>query len=134
MKLLKLYVLIIFFRQLRDGTVQYFIKWRELPYVDCSWEDEDMDIPDYQTFVKDFQDLRYVCGADGRKKKKKKKNADEEEEKRRYNAPPDKATTDLDEHYTDNKKCTWLVDGLSLHEYQLEGIIQLHNSIHYNDH
>ena len=93
-----------------------------------------MDIPDYQTFVKDFQDLRYVCGADGRKKKKKKKNADEEEEKRRYNAPPDKPTTDLDEHYTDNKKCSWLVDGLSLHEYQLEGIIQLHNSIHYNDH
>jgi hypothetical protein len=33
---------------LRDGTIQYFVKWRDLPYVDCSWEDEDMDIPDFQ--------------------------------------------------------------------------------------
>jgi hypothetical protein len=33
---------------LRDGTNQYFIKWRDLPYVDCSWEDEDEEIPDFQ--------------------------------------------------------------------------------------
>merc|ERR1712014_122456 len=31
-------------RTLRDGTNQYFVKWRDLPYIDCSWEDEDMDI------------------------------------------------------------------------------------------
>ena len=84
-----------------------------------------MDIPDYQTFMKHYEDLRYVCGADGRKKKKKKKNADDDEEKRRYNAPPDKPTTDLDEHYKDNSDCKkWIVDGLSLHDYQLEGIVQ----------
>ncbi len=38
-------------RNLKDGTLQYFIKWRDLPYVDCSWEDEDMEIPDYQQFI-----------------------------------------------------------------------------------
>ena len=89
-----------------------------------------MDLPDFKQFIKDFEDLRYVCGADGRKKKKKKKNADEVEEKRRYNAPPDKPTTDLDEHYKDNTDCkSWMVDGLSLHPYQLEGIVNiLHNN------
>merc|ERR1712156_344760 len=52
-------------RSLKDGTTQYFIKWRELPYVDCSWEDEDMDIPDFQMFIQHYEDLRFVCGADG---------------------------------------------------------------------
>ena len=88
-----------------------------------------MDLPDFKQFIKDFEDLRYVCGADGRKKKKKKKNADEVEEKRRYNAPPDKPTTDLDEHYKDNTDCkSWMVDGLSLHPYQLEGKVNIHNN------
>ncbi len=59
---------------LRDGTVQYFIKWRDLPYVDCSWEDEDMEIPDFQTFIQYYEDLRYVCGADGNRMKKKTTN------------------------------------------------------------
>ena len=111
----------VFSREMNDGSNQYFIKWRDLPYVDCSWEDDDMDIPDYQTFIKHFEDLRFVCGADGRKKKKKKKGDDSDDPKRRYNPPPDKPTTDLDNKYTDNKMCKWMPEGLSLHPYQLEG-------------
>ena len=70
-------------QELKDGTKQFFIKWRELPYQDCSWEDEDMDIPEYETFKQYYEDLRYVCGADGKRKKKKKKDEDGEERKRR---------------------------------------------------
>ena len=70
-------------QELKDGTKQYFVKWRELPYQDCSWEDEDMDIPEYETFKQYYEDLRYVCGADGKRKKKKKKDEDGEERKRR---------------------------------------------------
>ena len=115
-------------RTLKDGTVQYFIKWRELPYIDCSWEDEDMDIPDFQTFIQHYEDLRFVCGADGKKKKKKKRyDEDGNERKRKYNAPPDKPTTDLDDPYTDQPR-DWLVDGLALHPYQLEGISWARNS------
>merc|ERR1711997_714617 len=64
-------------RSLKDGTTQYFIRWRELPYVDCSWEDEDMDIPDFNTFIQHYEDLRFVCGADGSRRKKKKKKVSE---------------------------------------------------------
>ena len=70
---------------------------------------------------RDYEDLRYVCGADGRKKKDKKKKG-EEEPRRKYNPPPDKPITDLDTKYRDNAMCKWMPDGLKLHDYQLEGI------------
>ncbi len=109
-------------QQMRDGSYQYFIKWRDLPYVDCSWEDEDMEIPDFKIYIQHYEDLRYVCGADGRKKKKKRKGAEDEgENKRRYNPPPDRAVSDLDVPYKDQPR-NWLVEDLSLHPYQLEGI------------
>merc|ERR1719427_1199098 len=73
-------------RTLKDGTVQYLVKWHDLTYSDSTWEDEDEEIPDLLTFIRDYEDLRYVCGADGRKKKKKGKEG--EEAKRKYNAPP----------------------------------------------
>lgn len=97
------------------------IKWRDLPYQDCSWEAEDMDIPEFPTFIQYYEDLRYVCGVDGKKKKKKKKGEEGEEKKRRYNPPPDKPITDLDVKYTEQPRA-WLPEGLNLHPYQLEGI------------
>ena len=60
-----------------------------------------MDIPEFPIFIQYYEDLRYVCGVDGKKKKKKKKGEDGEEKKRRYNPPPDKAITDLDDKYTE---------------------------------
>ncbi len=109
-------------RQLRDGSMQYFIKWRELPYVDCSWEDEDMEIPDFQQYIQDYEDLRFACGIDGKRKKKKKKGESEEgERKRRYNLPPDRPVAKLDEPLT-AESVDFLPEGLSLHPYQLEGV------------
>merc|ERR1719327_1677092 len=93
----------------------------DLTYAESTWEDEDEDIPDLLNFIRDYEDLRYVCGADGRSKKKKKKGG-EEEHKRKYNPPPDKPSTDLDIKYKNNDQAKWMPDGLSLHPYQLEGI------------
>ena len=42
-----------------------------------------MDIPEFETFKQYYEDLRFVCGADGRKKKKKKKGEEEGEERKR---------------------------------------------------
>ena len=108
---------------LRDGTNQFFIKWRDLPYVDCSWEDEEMDIPDFHEYIQYYEDLRYVCGADGnrmKKKKKKKGEDDADERKRRYNPPPDKPSRDLDLKYEDQPE--WVSEGLALHPYQVRNI------------
>ncbi|MAD24502.1 MAG: hypothetical protein CMO44_10070 [Verrucomicrobiales bacterium] len=105
----------------KDGMVQYLVKWMDLTYAEATWEDEDEDIPDLLNYIRDYEDLRYVCGADGRSKKKKKKGG-EEEPRRKYNPPPDKPSSDLDIKYKNNDMCKWMPDGLSLHPYQLEGI------------
>ena len=114
----------------RDGTIQYFIKWKDVPYSDCSWEDEDLNIPDFAIHIQNYEDLRYVCGVDGAKKKKKKKRGGDDEEdggrKRRYNPPPDKPTTDLDDPLT--KSPDYLPEGLALHAYQIEGVSWARNS------
>merc|ERR1719464_1294764 len=107
-------------RPTTDGSTQYFVKWQDLTYAECTWEDEDFDVPDLPQFIREYEDLRYVCGADGNRKKKGKKG--EPEVKRKNNAPPDKATTDLDVKYKDNAACKWMPEDLSLHPYQLEGI------------
>uniref|UniRef100_A0A3B4YBH3 Chromodomain helicase DNA binding protein 5 n=1 Tax=Seriola lalandi dorsalis TaxID=1841481 RepID=A0A3B4YBH3_SERLL len=33
----------------KDGDVHYLIKWRDLPYDQCTWEVDDFDIPEYDT-------------------------------------------------------------------------------------
>jgi len=106
----------------KDGMVQYLVKWQDLTYADATWEDEDEDIPDLPNFIRDYEDLRYVCGADGKTKKKKKEKKGDDEPKRRYNPPPEKPATDLDCKYKNNDQAKWLPDGLQLHPYQLEGI------------
>merc|ERR1711874_465028 len=53
-----------------DGTVQYLVKWVDLNYNESSWEDEDEEIPDLPLFFQNYDDLRFVCGADGTFKKK----------------------------------------------------------------
>merc|ERR1719450_61670 len=115
-------------RPMRDGSTQYLVRWQDLTYAESTWEDEDMDIPDLAQFIKEYEDLRYVCGADGRKKKKK----GEGDVKRKYNPPPDKPTADLDVRYKDNSMCKWMQEGLNLHPYQLEGISWARHSWNHN--
>merc|ERR1719481_536388 len=89
-----------------------------------------MEIPDMNTYISHYEDLRYVCGIDGKKKKKKKGSkgdADDEGKTRRYNPPPDKPTRDLDKPYKE-QPTHWLPDGLQLHPYQIEGISWARNS------
>jgi hypothetical protein len=73
-----------------------------------------------QEFIQYYEDLRYVCGADGNRMKKKKKKKGEEEgddRKRRYNPPPEKPSSDLDVKYEDQPD--WVSEGLALHSYQV---------------
>jgi len=109
---------------LKDGTVQYLVKWTDLSYADASWEDEDEEIPELSVLIQHYEDLKFVCGAEGSKRKKKKKKGDgeEDEKPRKYNPFPEKALTNLDTKYKDNTACKWLPKDLALHPYQLEGI------------
>ncbi|KAI4892133.1 hypothetical protein NFI96_002195 [Prochilodus magdalenae] len=44
----------------KDGDVHYLIKWRDLPYDQCTWEVDEFDVPDYDNFKQAYWDHRYL--------------------------------------------------------------------------
>ncbi|XP_063696031.1 chromodomain-helicase-DNA-binding protein Mi-2 homolog [Culicoides brevitarsis] len=113
----------------RDGTTLYYIKWRELGYDQCTWDEETDEIPGFKDAVEYYNDMRnaYLSNEKGDKKGKKKgrKRRDKEEEgeftARKYNPPPDKPITDL-KRKMDVQPSYISETGMALHPYQLEGI------------
>ncbi|CAJ0967769.1 unnamed protein product, partial [Ranitomeya imitator] len=45
----------------KKGDVHYLIKWKDLPYDQCTWEIDDVDIPEYEALKQAFWDHRYRC-------------------------------------------------------------------------
>lgn len=118
-------------RTMRDGRVLYLVKWRELPYDQCTWEEDIDEIPGLKPAIEYYMDLRAALTSDGsasRKKGKKggrkSKNRDlEDDEKpyKRYTPPLEKPVTDLKKKLDIQPQ--YLNDtGMQLHPYQLEGI------------
>lgn len=46
----------------KDGDVHYLIKWRDMPYDQCTWEMDDFNIPDYNSHKASYWDHRLVNG------------------------------------------------------------------------
>lgn len=44
----------------KKNNVHYLIKWRDLQYDQSTWESEDMDIPDFETFKQHYWNHRYM--------------------------------------------------------------------------
>lgn len=42
----------------KKGDVHYLIKWKDLPYDQCTWEIDDIDIPDYEPLKQAYWDHR----------------------------------------------------------------------------
>lgn len=47
------------YRVIKDGSMWYLVKWRELGYDQATWELEGEDIPDLQNQIDNYYDLRY---------------------------------------------------------------------------
>uniref|UniRef100_A0A7N8Y1S6 Chromodomain helicase DNA binding protein 5 n=1 Tax=Mastacembelus armatus TaxID=205130 RepID=A0A7N8Y1S6_9TELE len=96
----------------KDGDVHYLIKWRDLPYDQCTWEVDDFDIPEYETHKAFYWDHRLqILGEDQRPlvvRKGKKLKEDH----------PKREPTIKFEHQP------WYINatGGTLHPYQLEGL------------
>uniref|UniRef100_A0A8C2JYL1 Chromodomain helicase DNA binding protein 5 n=1 Tax=Cyprinus carpio TaxID=7962 RepID=A0A8C2JYL1_CYPCA len=91
----------------KDGDVHYMIKWRDLPYDQCTWEADDFDIPDYDSFKQAYWDHR--------------KGKNLKEEGKRREPPPDTPVVDPTIKFDQQP---WYIDdtGGTLHPYQLEGL------------
>ncbi|KAM8917642.1 chromodomain-helicase-DNA-binding protein 5 isoform 2-T2 [Spinachia spinachia] len=105
----------------KDGDVHYLIKWRDLPYDQCTWEVDDFDVPEYDTHKATYWDHReQIVGEDQRplvvKKGKKLKDDHQKRE-----VPPDAPIIDPTIKFEHQP---WYINatGGTLHPYQLEGL------------
>uniref|UniRef100_G3Q4E4 Chromodomain helicase DNA binding protein 4a n=1 Tax=Gasterosteus aculeatus aculeatus TaxID=481459 RepID=G3Q4E4_GASAC len=102
----------------RKNNVHYLIKWRELAYDQATWEADDMDIPDYDTYKVQYWNHReLMMGDEGKPGKKIKVKG----RVKRPDRPPENPVVDPTikfERQPDYLDST----GGTLHPYQLEGL------------
>ncbi|KAM9534976.1 chromodomain-helicase-DNA-binding protein 5-like isoform 6-T6 [Salvelinus alpinus] len=107
----------------KDGDVLYMIKWRDLPYDQCTWEVDDFDVPEYNHSKHSYWDHReQMIGDDQRPLVVRKGKKGKEEEKRREREiPPDAPIIDPTIKFEHQP---WYINatGGTLHPYQLEGL------------
>uniref|UniRef100_A0A3Q4H4F1 Chromodomain-helicase-DNA-binding protein 5-like n=1 Tax=Neolamprologus brichardi TaxID=32507 RepID=A0A3Q4H4F1_NEOBR len=105
----------------KDGDVHYLIKWRDLPYDQCTWEVDDFDVPDYESHKASYWDHReQILGEDQRPLVVRKgKKLKEDHPKREV--PPDAPIIDPTIKFEHQP---WYINatGGTLHPYQLEGL------------
>ncbi|XP_061573077.1 chromodomain-helicase-DNA-binding protein 4 isoform X2 [Cololabis saira] len=102
----------------KKNNVHYLIKWRDLPYDQSTWESEDMDIPEYDTYKQTYWNHReLMMGEEGRPGKKFKKPVKVKKTERPPANPVVDPTIKFDRQpdYLDST-------GGTLHPYQLEGL------------
>ncbi|XP_025062166.1 chromodomain-helicase-DNA-binding protein 5 isoform X1 [Alligator sinensis] len=105
----------------KKGDIHYLIKWKDLPYDQCTWEIDDIDIPYYENLKQIYWNHRELMLGDETRPPKKlnkkgKKLKDEKLEK-----PPETPIVDPTVKFD---KQPWYIDatGGTLHPYQLEGL------------
>uniref|UniRef100_A0A3B4UDV3 Chromodomain helicase DNA binding protein 4 n=1 Tax=Seriola dumerili TaxID=41447 RepID=A0A3B4UDV3_SERDU len=101
----------------KKNNVHYLIKWRDLPYDQSTWESEDMDIPEYDTYKQTYWNHELMVGEEGRPGKKLKKTVKVKKTERPPANPVVDPTIKFDRQpdYLDST-------GGTLHPYQLEGL------------
>ncbi|XP_068598282.1 chromodomain-helicase-DNA-binding protein 5 [Brachionichthys hirsutus] len=105
----------------KDGDVHYLIKWRDIPYDQCTWEGEDFDVPEYDSHKASYWDHRErILGEDHRPLVVRKGKRLKDDHPKREVAPdaPIIDPTIKFEHQP------WYINatGGTLHPYQLEGL------------
>uniref|UniRef100_A0A671Y5S2 Chromodomain helicase DNA binding protein 4 n=1 Tax=Sparus aurata TaxID=8175 RepID=A0A671Y5S2_SPAAU len=102
----------------KKNNVHYLIKWRDLAYDQSTWENEEMDIPEFDTYKQTYWNHReLMVGDEGRPGKKIKKAVKVKKAERPPANPVVDPTMKFDRQpdYLDST-------GGTLHPYQLEGL------------
>ncbi|XP_029434364.1 chromodomain-helicase-DNA-binding protein 5 isoform X6 [Rhinatrema bivittatum] len=105
----------------KKGDVHYLIKWKDLSYDQCTWEIDDIHIPDYENLKQAYWNHReLMLGEDGRASKCLSKRGGKLGEEK-LEKPPSTPIVDPTVKFD---KQPWYIDatGGTLHPYQLEGL------------
>ncbi|XP_052053519.1 chromodomain-helicase-DNA-binding protein 3 isoform X4 [Apodemus sylvaticus] len=102
----------------KKGNYHYLVKWKDLPYDQSTWEEDEMNIPEYDDQKQSYWRHReLIMGEDPaqpRKYKKKKKEL-------QGDGPPSSPTNDPTVKYETQPRFITATGG-TLHMYQLEGL------------
>ncbi|XP_006532947.1 chromodomain-helicase-DNA-binding protein 3 isoform X10 [Mus musculus] len=102
----------------KKGNYHYLVKWKDLPYDQSTWEEDEMNIPEYDDHKQSYWRHReLIMGEDPaqpRKYKKKKKEL-------QGDGPPSSPTNDPTVKYETQPRFITATGG-TLHMYQLEGL------------
>ncbi|XP_024920673.1 chromodomain-helicase-DNA-binding protein 4-like isoform X2 [Cynoglossus semilaevis] len=102
----------------RKNNVHYLIKWRELAYDQATWEAEDMDVPEFDTYKQQYWNHReLMMGEEGRPGKKIKVKG----RVKRPERPPENPVIDPTIKFERQPEYLDSTGG-TLHPYQLEGL------------
>ncbi|XP_054620558.1 chromodomain-helicase-DNA-binding protein 4a isoform X2 [Dunckerocampus dactyliophorus] len=102
----------------RKNNVHYLIKWRELPYDQATWEADDMDVPELDTYKLQYWNHReLMMGEDGKPGKKIKVKG----RVKRPDRPPENPVVDPTIKFERQPEYLDSTGG-TLHPYQLEGL------------
>uniref|UniRef100_A0A672J2W9 Chromodomain helicase DNA binding protein 3 n=1 Tax=Salarias fasciatus TaxID=181472 RepID=A0A672J2W9_SALFA len=101
----------------KKGTYHYLVKWRDLTYDQCTWERDDLEIPDFAIYKASYWRHRDAIMKEDPDKPRKirSKNAEGEEES------PASPVTDPTIKYEEQPDFVTSTGG-TLHLYQLEGL------------
>ncbi|XP_029023538.1 chromodomain-helicase-DNA-binding protein 4a isoform X2 [Betta splendens] len=102
----------------RKNNVHYLIKWRDLPYDQATWESEDMDVPEFDTYKLQYWNHReLMMGDDGKPGKKMKLKG----RVKKPDRPPENPVIDPTIKFERQPEYLDTTGG-TLHPYQLEGL------------
>ncbi|XP_060760987.1 chromodomain-helicase-DNA-binding protein 4a isoform X2 [Neoarius graeffei] len=102
----------------KKNSCHYLIKWRDLPYDQATWESEDMEIPEYDSYKLQYWNHReLMMGDEGKPSKKLKIKG----KVKRLDRPPDNPVVDPTIKFDRQPEYLDSTGG-TLHPYQLEGL------------
>uniref|UniRef100_A0A8C4I4V9 Chromodomain helicase DNA binding protein 4a n=1 Tax=Dicentrarchus labrax TaxID=13489 RepID=A0A8C4I4V9_DICLA len=102
----------------RKNNIHYLIKWKELAYDQATWEADDMDVPDFDTYKVQYWNHReLMMGEEGKPGKKIKVKG----RVKRPDRPPENPVVDPTIKFERQPEYLDSTGG-TLHPYQLEGL------------
>ncbi|KAM6909031.1 chromodomain-helicase-DNA-binding protein 3 [Xenentodon cancila] len=101
----------------KKGIYHYLVKWRDLTYDQCTWERDDMEVPDFAVYKASYWRHRDLIMKEDPDKPRKLKNKNSEGEEE---SPPS-PLTDPTIKYEEQPDFVTATGG-TLHLYQLEGL------------
>ncbi|XP_029310660.1 LOW QUALITY PROTEIN: chromodomain-helicase-DNA-binding protein 3 [Cottoperca gobio] len=101
----------------KRGTYHYLVKWRDLTYDQCTWERDDLDIPDFGIYKGNYWRHRDAIMKEDPDKPRRMRSKNQEGEEESSASP----VTDPTIKYEDQPDFVTSTGG-TLHLYQLEGL------------